>query len=172
MLIFLISSFFKVEMGKLEAKTIMKERHSPTSPIRRSKNRAGIIESSAKTCRDCGEEYCFGEFCGDVLYDSFTRVTIATQQSKIKISANAEAIIANMDRKKKKRKKGKKRVKSKSRTSRKSARLLVNSKARRSITELENKTVKARNSAGQSEKPVKQFKRKCSKYTKKGLLRK
>jgi len=77
-----------------------------------------------------------------------------------------------MDRKKKKRKKGKKRVKSQSRTSRKSARLLVNNKARRSITELESKTVKARNSAGQSEKSVKQFKRKCSKYTKKGLLRK
>lgn len=156
-------------MGKLEAKTIMKERRSPTSPIRRNKNRAGIIESSVKTCRECGEEYCFGEFCGDVLYDSFTRVTIATQQSKIKISADAEAIIANMDRKKKKRKKGKKRVKSKNR---KSARLLVNNKARRSITDLESKTVKARNSGGQSEKPMKQFKRKCSKYTKKGLLRK
>lgn len=162
-----------VEMGKLEARTIAKERRSPTSPIRRSKNRAGIIESSVKTCRECGEEYCFGEFCGDVLYDSFTRVTIATQQSKIKISADAEAIIANMDRKKKRKgKKGKKRVKSKSRTSRKSARLLVNNKARRSITELENKSVKARNGEGQGERPVKQFKRKCSKYTKKGLLRK
>jgi len=156
-------------MGKLEAKTIMKERRSPTSPIRRSKNRVGIIESSVKTCRECGEEYCFGEFCGDVLYDSFTRGTIATQQSKIKISANAEAIIANMDRKKKK-KKGKKKVKN--RKSRKSARLLINNKARRSITDLETKTVKARNNGGQGEKPVKQFKRKCSKYTKKGLLRK
>ncbi|XP_025991391.2 uncharacterized protein LOC105196800 [Solenopsis invicta] len=163
-----------VEMGKLEAKTIMKERRSPTSPIRRSKNRAGIIESSVKTCRECGEEYCFGEFCGDVLYDSFTRVTIAVPQSKIKISADAEAIIANMDRKKK-RKKGKKsqrKIKSKSRISRKSARLLVNNKARRSITDLESKTVKAKNIGGQSEKPMKQFKRKCSKHTKKGVLRK
>lgn len=159
-------------MGKLEAKTIMKERRSPTSPIRRNKNRAGILESSVKTCRECGEEYCFGEFCGDVLYNSFTRVTIATQQSKIKISADAEAIIANMDRKKKKRKKGKKRVKNKSRTSRKSARLLVNNKARRSTTDLESKTVKAKNSGRQSEKSMKQFKRKCSRYTKKGLLRK
>ncbi|KMR04551.1 hypothetical protein RF55_631 [Lasius niger] len=162
-----------VEMGKLEAKTIMKERRSPTSPIRRNKNRAGIIESSVKTCRECGEEYCFGEFCGDVLYDSFVRVTIATQQPKIKISADTEAIIANMERKKKKKKKkGKKRVKSKSRPSRKSARLLVNGKAKRSITDLETKTVKAKDSGGQNEKPVKQFKRKCSKYTKKGLLRK
>ena len=168
----LISLFFKVEMGKLEAKTIVKERRSPTSPIRRSKNRAGIIESSVKTCKECGEEYCFGEFCGDVLYDSFTRVTIATQQSKIKISADAEAIIANMDRKKRKRKKGRKRIKSKSRTSKKSARLLVNNKTRRSITESESKIVKARNNGEQGEKSVKQFKRKCSKYTKKGHLRK
>lgn len=159
-------------MGKLELKTISKERRSPTSPIRRSKNRAGIIESSVKICRECGEEYCFGEFCGDVLYDSFVRVPVITHQSKIKISADTEAIIAKMDRKKKKKKKGKKRVKSKSRTSRKSARLLVNSKTRRSITDLETKNVKAKDSGGQSEKPMKPFKRKCSKYTKKGLLRK
>lgn len=160
-------------MGKLEAKTIMKERRSPTSPIRRSKNRAGIIESSVKTCRECGEEYCFGEFCGDVLYDSFVRVTIAIQQPKIKISADTEAIIAKMERKKKKkRKKRKKRVKSKNRSSKKSARLLVNGKTRRSITDFEIKTVKTKDGGGQNEKPVKQFKRKCSKYTKKGVLRK
>ncbi|XP_012540888.1 uncharacterized protein LOC105839255 [Monomorium pharaonis] len=161
-----------VEMGKLEAKTIMKERRLLRSPIRRNKNRAGIIESSVKTCRECSEEYCFGEFCGDVLYDSFTRITITTQQSKIKISADAEAIIANMDRKKKKRKKIKKRIKSKNKTCRKSARLLINNRAKISITVLENKIVKAKNNEGQSEKPVKQFKRKCSKYTKKGTLRK
>lgn len=159
-------------MGKLELKTINKERRSPTSPIRRSKNRAGIIESSVKCCRECGEEYCFGEFCGDVLYDSFVRVPVTTHQPKIKVSADTEAIIAKMDRKKNKQKKGKKRVKSKSRTSRKSARLLVNGKTRRSITDLETKNVKAKDSEGQSEKPIKQFKRKCSKYTKKGLLRK
>ncbi|EFN63103.1 hypothetical protein EAG_07781 [Camponotus floridanus] len=162
-----------VEMGKLEAKTIMKERRSPTSPIRRSKNRAGIIESSVKTCRECGEEYCFGEFCGDVLYDSFVRVTIAIQQPKIKISADTEAIIAKMERKKKKKKKkGKKRVKSKNRSSKKSARLLVNGKTRRSITDFEIKTVKTKDGGEQNEKPMKQFKRKCSKYTKKGVLRK
>lgn len=165
-------------MGKLEAKTVMKERRSPTSPIRRSKNRAGIMESSAKTCRECGEEYCFGEFCGDVLYDSFVRVTIAVQQPKIKVSADTEAIIARMDHKKKGRgKKRRRRVKSKSRASRKSARLLVNGKTRRSMSDLrETKSVKARaqdGSGGQTDGPVKQFKRKCSKYTKKkGLLRK
>lgn len=158
-------------MGKLERKTVMRERRSPISPIRRSKNRAQEIESSVKTCKECGEEYCFGEFCGDVLYDSFERVTIAIQQPKIKVSADTEAIIAKMDRKKKKKKKaGKKRIKSK--TSRKPARLLVNGKTRRSITDLEAKNVKAKDNGGQNEKPVKQFKRKCSKYAKKGYLRK
>lgn len=160
-------------MGKLQAKTIIKERRSPTSPIRRSKNRAGIIESSVKTCRECGEEYCFGEFCGDILYDSFVRVVVTIKQPKIKISADTEAIIANMEsKKKKKKKKGKKRVKNKNKSSRKSARLLVNGKTRRSITDLEIQTVKTKVNRGQNEKPVKQFKRKCSKYTKKGLLRK
>lgn len=164
-------------MGKLEAKTIMKDRRSSMSPIRRSKNRAGIIESSPKTCRECGEEYCFGEFCGDVLYDSYVRVTIVTQQPKIKVSADTEAIIAKMDRKKK-RKKKKRRVKSKNRTSRKSARFLVNGKTRRSIGDLETKNTKdaknakTQDTSEQNDKPVKQFKRKCSKYTKKGLLRK
>lgn len=160
-------------MGKLEAKTIMKEQRSPTSPIRRSKNRAGIIDSSVKTCKECGEEYCFGEFCGDVLYDSFVRVAIVIQQPKIKISADTEAIIAKMERKKKKKKKKrKKRVKSKNKASKKSVRLLVNGKTRRSITDFETKTVKTKDGGGQNEKPMKQFKRKCSKYTKKSVLRK
>lgn len=160
-------------MGKLEVKTIMKEQRSLVSPIRRIKNRAGIIETSVRTCRECGEEYCFGEFCGDVLYDSFVRVTITTQQPKIKISADTEAILAKMDRKNKRKKTGKKSTKSKTKASRKSARLLVSSKARRSITDLETKTIKTKNQDDkQTEKPVKQFKRKCSKYTKKGLLRK
>lgn len=160
-------------MGKLETKTIMKERRSSISPIRRSKNRAGIIESSVKTCRECGEEYCFGEFCGDVLYDSFVRVTVAIQQPKIKVSADTEAIIAKMDRKNKggKRKKRKKRMKSKSKT-RKSASFLVNGKTRKSMSDLETKKVKGQDSGKQSDRPVKQFKRKCSKYTKKGLSRK
>jgi len=159
-------------MGKLEMKTIMKERRSPVNLIKRSKNRAGILETSVKICKECGEEYCFGEFCGDILYDSFMRIAIVTQQPKIKISADTEAIIAKMDPKKKK-KTGKKRIKSKNKASKKSARLLINSRARRSITDLEMKNIKPKNQDdNQTEKPVKQFKRKCSKYRKKALLRK
>ncbi|XP_076292462.1 uncharacterized protein LOC143214858 [Lasioglossum baleicum] len=158
-----------VEMGKLEAKSIAKERRSTTSPIRRSKNRAGIIESSVKICPECGEEFCFGEFCGDVLYDSFIRVTVTTQQPKVKVSADTEAIIANMDRKKKRKKK--KRIKSKSRSSRKTARLLIRSKGKKSISnDLDRRSstdLLDRNT--RDSKTIKPFKRKCSKYTKKGL---
>lgn len=151
-----------VEMGKLEAKTIAKERRSNISPIRRSKNRAGVIESSVKICSECGDEYCYGEFCGDVLYDSFTRVTVTIQQPKVKVSADTEAIIANLDRKKKHKKR--KKIKSKIRVPRK--KVLVRSKGKK-CTSNERKSKMEDN--GSDSKPIKPFKRKCSKYTKKGL---
>ncbi|XP_054016169.1 uncharacterized protein LOC128896742 [Hylaeus anthracinus] len=151
-----------VEMGKLEAKTIAKERRSTISPIRRSKNRAGIIESSVKICTECGEEFCYGEFCGDVLYDSFVRVTVTSKQTKVKVSADTEAIIAKMDDKKKRKKK--KRIKSKSRTPRKTARLLI-----RRNKSMSNDMESSNDQKNCVSKPIKPFKRKCSKYTKKGL---
>ncbi|XP_043672160.1 uncharacterized protein LOC122631040 [Vespula pensylvanica] len=152
-----------VEMGKLEAKTRMKERRSFVSPIRRNKNRAGIIESSVKICGECGEEYCFGETCGDILYDSYVRVAVLTQQSKTKISADTEAIIANMNRPKKQKRK---KLKTKSKTPRKSVRLLIHHKTKK----LTNKSNKNRRESDieESVKPIKQFKRKCTKYRKKG----
>lgn len=155
-------------MGKLEAKTIAKERRSTRSPIRRSKNRAGIIESSVKICGECGEEFCFGEFCGDVIYDLFERVAVTIKQPKVKISADTEAIIANMDRKAKRKKK--KRMKSKSRAPRKSARLLVRSKGKPAGNGFERRSSKDKIGNSDSDsKPIKPFKRKCSKYAKKGL---
>lgn len=156
-----------VEMGKLEAKTIAKERRSIISPIRRSKNRAGMIESSVKICNECGEEYCLGEFCGDVMYDLYVRINVTVQQPKIKISADTEAIIANMDRKKKRKRK--KRIKIKN--TRKNSRLLIRSKRMKSMAnDLGRKSNKDKleNNENNS-KPVKPFKRKCSKYTKKGF---
>ncbi|XP_017893177.1 uncharacterized protein LOC108632857 [Ceratina calcarata] len=155
-----------VEMGKLEARTIAKERRSTISPIRRSKNRIGIIESSVKTCTECGEEYCFGEFCGDVMYDLYVRVNVATQQPKIKVSANTEAIIANMDRKKKR--KTKKKIKSKKKSPRRNVRLLVRSKGMKSMAnESAKKNIKSKPETNEGDsKPVKPFKRKCSKYSK------
>lgn len=87
----------QVEMGKLQEKTKVRERRSFVCPVRRAKNRAGIIESSVKICGDCGEEFCTGESCGDVLYDAFIRVTVVPHQAKVKITADAAAIIAGMD---------------------------------------------------------------------------
>lgn len=154
-------------MGKLEAKTIAKEQRSIISPIRRTKNRAGMIESSVKICSECGEEYCLGEFCGDVIYDLYVRINVTVQQPKIKISADTEAIIANMDRKKKRKRK--KRIKIKN--TRKNGRLLIRSKRMKSIAnDLGRKSNKDKleNNENNS-KPIKPFKRKCSKYTKKGF---
>ncbi|CAL7946779.1 unnamed protein product [Xylocopa violacea] len=158
-----------VEMGKLEAKTIAKERRSVISPIRRSKNRTGIIESSVKICAECGDEYCFGEFCGDVLYDLYVRVTVTIQQPKVKISADTEAIIANIDRKKKRKKK--KSIKSKSRSSRKNATLLIRNKGKKSTSnDSRGGTDKGKVENNENvSKPVKPFKRKCSKYNKKAF---
>ncbi|XP_015185703.1 PREDICTED: uncharacterized protein LOC107071318 [Polistes dominula] len=162
-----------VEMGKLEAKTRMKERRSFVSPIRRNKNRAGVIESSVKICGECGEEYCFGESCGDILYDSYLRVTVLTQQSKTKISADTEAIIANMNRPKKQKKKKKKKLKAKSKTPRKSTHLLIQHETRKSASKnRESNKNKRESDIEESTKPVKQFKRKCTKYRKKGQLKK
>lgn len=84
-------------MGKLQVKTQARERRSFVSPIRRAKNRAGIIESSVRICGDCGEEFCTGESCGDVLYDSFIRVTVIPHHAKVRLTADAAAIIAGMN---------------------------------------------------------------------------
>ncbi|XP_066599047.1 uncharacterized protein [Prorops nasuta] len=158
-----------VEMGKLEAKTLLKEKRLFRSPIRRSKNRAGIIESSVKICAECGEEFCFGESCGDILYDSFIRVTVTSQQVKPKVTADTEAIIAGMGPSGKKKRK--KRTKSKIRTSKKIPQILARNKSRKSTKNDAEKSGKDREAdmSGNSTKP---FKRKCSKYRKKSFTRK
>lgn len=157
-----------VEMGKLELKTIAKERRSTMSPIRRSKNRAGVIESSVKICMECGEEFCFGEFCGDVIYDLFERIVITTKQSKMKISADTEAIIANLDRKKTHKKR--KSIRSKSRAPKRTARLLIRKRKKSIGSNLERRSSKDKIRDNERDsKPIKPFKRKCSKYAKKGL---
>ncbi|XP_011494104.1 PREDICTED: uncharacterized protein LOC105359260 [Ceratosolen solmsi marchali] len=86
-----------VEMGKLQLKTREFEQRNFVNPIRRAKNRAGIIESSVQICGDCGEEFCNGESCGDILYDSYIRVTVKPSEAKVRLSANAAAIIAGID---------------------------------------------------------------------------
>lgn len=89
-------------MGKLQIKCRARNRRCPASPIRRAKNRAGIMESMVRICGDCGEEFCAGEDCGDILYDSFIRVVLKPQPTEQIDSADAAAIIANMGGKKSK----------------------------------------------------------------------
>lgn len=160
-------------MGKLAAKTSAKENRTHITPIRRNKNRAGIIESSVKICGECGEEFCAGESCGDILYDSFIRVTVTPQQSKITVSADTAAIIAGMDKSGKKGKK--KKGKTKNNNQRKTVKLLIRRRVRkpgRSPREPHNKTRKTskQNDKETEENGIKKFKRKCSKYSKKGGL--
>ncbi|XP_043473798.1 uncharacterized protein LOC122505955 [Leptopilina heterotoma] len=171
-----------VEMGKLAVKTSAKENRAHITPIRRNKNRAGIIESSVKICGECGEEFCSGESCGDILYDSFIRVTVTPQQSKITVSADTAAIIAGMDSKSggKKGKKSKNKGTAKhtgNNNSRKNVKLLIRRRVRKpakSPREAHNKTRKNQmtkpNDKETEESGVKKFKRKCSKYSKKGGL--
>ncbi|XP_011308349.1 uncharacterized protein [Fopius arisanus] len=156
-----------VEMGKLELKTLAKDRRISISPIRRSKNRAGIIESSVKICGECGEEYCFGESCGDILYESFTRVAVAPQQQKIKVSEDTAAIIAGMNKGKRKKKKKGVRIKV-SVPARKSARL-GRRKLKKSKSEVSKGTA-VNGDKNQSDVKTKKFKRKCTKHSKKSHL--
>ncbi|XP_015590927.1 uncharacterized protein LOC107265712 [Cephus cinctus] len=157
-----------IEMGKLQAKTMDKERRSFVSPVRRNKNRAGIIESSVKICTECGEEFCLGEACGDILYDSCIRVTVSIQQPKVKVSADTAAIIASMDSQKRRKKK-----KISNNKPKKKVRLLVRSKARKSSkndTDTGRRTGKEVNDDEETGTTKKRFKRKCNKYSKSGRV--
>ncbi|XP_012271745.1 uncharacterized protein LOC105695067 [Orussus abietinus] len=153
-----------VEMGKLELRTAARERRCRTSPIKRNKNRAGIIESCVKVCDECGEEFCAGESCGDILYEAFIRVTVSPQQQKSKPSPETAAIIAGMDDKKKTPRK-------KKRTPRKSVRLLVRKvrkPAKEGETEKRSKTERSqKDEEDEGEGKKKRFRRKCSKFGKK-----
>lgn len=61
-------------MGKLQLQAREKERKRPfTSYVKKSKNKAGILETKIISCRDCGEEFCIGETCKIFAYDSYER---------------------------------------------------------------------------------------------------
>lgn len=157
-------------MGKMEIKTLARERRRMSiSPIRRSKTRVGIIESSVKICGECGEEFCFGESCGDILYDSFIRVIVIPTQNKVKVSEDTAAIIANMNNGKGKKKK-KKSVRGKvSVQVKRGSKLMGRRKIKKNKSNETKSSTKIKND-DTSDVKIKKFKRKCSKYTKKGGL--
>ncbi|EDW19263.1 uncharacterized protein LOC6583109 [Drosophila mojavensis] len=65
-----------VEMGKLELKTEARDRRefALNNCIKKIKNKSGIVETRLITCDLCGEELCWGKFCGDFNYDLYVRV--------------------------------------------------------------------------------------------------
>lgn len=52
-----------VELAKLELKTVIKDKKDLINDpqIRKSKNKAGVIEVRNVTCVDCGEDFCNGK---------------------------------------------------------------------------------------------------------------
>ncbi|CAH1975160.1 unnamed protein product [Acanthoscelides obtectus] len=65
-----------VELGKLQLKSRAHEKRQAQfgSQIRKSKNKAGILETRAISCMECGEEFCNGKSCTIFSYDSFARI--------------------------------------------------------------------------------------------------
>nr|CAI5868635.1 unnamed protein product [Callosobruchus analis] len=65
-----------VELGKLQLKSRAHEKRQAQfgSQIRKSKNKAGIVETRAVSCIECGEEFCNGKSCTIFSYDSFARI--------------------------------------------------------------------------------------------------
>lgn len=55
-------SFRIIELGKLEIKTAARDKRmfAMDSQIRKSKNKAGVIEQRIVSCTECGEEFCTG----------------------------------------------------------------------------------------------------------------
>ena len=64
-------------MGKLQINCKIKCRYTILKDICLTKNRFGILENTIKICSDCGEEFCSGNVCCNVLYDSFNCWNIA-----------------------------------------------------------------------------------------------
>ncbi|XP_066992332.1 uncharacterized protein [Anabrus simplex] len=99
-----------VMMGKLHLHAAAQEsRDGGTTNIRKSKNRAGIIETRAVICPECAEEFCSGMNCSEFLYDNFLR----GDEIRVNIeSLNGEASSEKNKNNKKKPKPKKKRAKS------------------------------------------------------------
>lgn len=56
--------FRLVELGKMQLKTAASDKRAfALDPqIRKTKNKAGVVEIRAVSCKECGEEFCNGAF--------------------------------------------------------------------------------------------------------------
>ncbi|XP_030569521.1 uncharacterized protein LOC115768925 [Drosophila novamexicana] len=94
-----------VEMGKLELKTEARDRRefALNNCIRKIKNKSGIVETRLITCESCGEEMCWGKWCGDFNYDLYVRVEakvlkpkpLANTANKTKLNGRKKSTIVS-----------------------------------------------------------------------------
>ncbi|KAK5642143.1 hypothetical protein RI129_008310 [Pyrocoelia pectoralis] len=65
-----------VELGKMELKTAASDKRAfAVDPqIRKTKNKAGVVEMRVVSCKECGEDFCNGKACTKFSYDYFTRI--------------------------------------------------------------------------------------------------
>ncbi|KAK9891992.1 hypothetical protein WA026_017470 [Henosepilachna vigintioctopunctata] len=101
-----------IEIAKYERKTRIQEKrlYSMDAQIRKSKNRAGVLETKVISCMECGEEFCNGKMCTKFSYDSFARIPDAIP--KVIAKKSVESI-------EKPKKKIKRKSRSKSKTKKK-----------------------------------------------------
>jgi hypothetical protein len=100
-------------LGKLHLYTAAqaKKARNDSSHIHRNKNRAGIIETRAAVCAECGEEFCSGDSCCEFLYESYIRTDIGNLH--IDPTGNDGPSGRNSSPKRGRRKSGKKKKKQK-----------------------------------------------------------
>ncbi|KAI4470118.1 hypothetical protein MML48_1g02844 [Holotrichia oblita] len=105
-----------IELGKLEIKTAVRDKRifAMETQIRRSKNKAGVLEQRVLSCTECGEEFCTGKVCIQIGYDSFGRVPELPTVSQKPVDGGNEG------KKKKKLKKKMRSTRSKSRSKKRS----------------------------------------------------
>ncbi|KAG8222440.1 hypothetical protein J437_LFUL002175 [Ladona fulva] len=111
-----------VEMGKLHLQRCQLDKrqayaarlghsaNSKESMIRRSKNRAGIVETRVLSCSECGEEFCNGSVCKIYSYDAFFRTPILTVTTS-KVGGDKKEGDGGEEKKKRKKTKKKKKKK-------------------------------------------------------------
>lgn len=94
-------------MGKLQIRTEQRDKRDYilNPPIRKVKNKSGVIETRAITCVECSEEFCNGRTCMDFNYDLYTRIIPKDPTANKAIAAKASTEIESGGKKSKKKSK-------------------------------------------------------------------
>ncbi|KAB0796856.1 hypothetical protein PPYR_10917 [Photinus pyralis] len=116
-----------VELGKMELKTAASDRRAfATDPqIRKTKNKAGVVEMRVVSCKECGEDFCNGKACTKFSYEYFTRIAESpvaspTKQVNIDFMKDKKKPKKTKHKSRSKRKKSKRKGRGKSKSKSKS----------------------------------------------------